>query len=669
MYLVLDLETSCEEKHGRKGSPFFNRILCIGLKYQGIEAKGLNQDYMPKGWLDKVNVLIGHNIKYDLLYLWKNEELQNAFKRGLRIWDTQLCEYMLSGQQHKYPALRDIAVRKYGCKNRVKHIEQGFEQGLDTTQIDIKLLLEDVTNDVLDTESVAITQLKLTKKEEMYTLVCAQMEGLLATTEMEFNGMYVNKDILFLNKLDLQEELHKNKVSLNTIVRLYWPENIEFNSASPQQLSTLLFGGKLKHKIAEEIGTFKTGQRKNQTRYKIKEIDVLIEGCNLPDKYKIKGAKEGVYSTDESVLKIVANAYKEGTGKKFDASCIAQILLKIRELNKQIDTYYSSTETHIHEFDSCVHTQLCHCGYERSEGNFGGATSTGRLSSRAPNMQNQPKASVSKVKEHFTSRWREGSIIELDYKQLELVVFAYLTQDQGLIKAIIEGIDIHKESASSALNKPLEEVTDLERSNAKAVNFGLIYGSGSFSMASRNGLEQEFCQTFIDTFFKKYPQTKQWQDNLVKKVYSTRIRLSPEELTKKGIPISIGHIKSVTGRKYIFKTTDSPKYLIEKGIATSFNPPDIKNYLVQGLATADIVLIMLGRLWRKLAIYNREKYLLVNTVHDSVIFDFKIHCKKDVDMIRYQLEDVKSMMKELFIVDFNVPIQIDVKYGKSWMLC
>lgn len=221
-YLVFDLETTCLEKYKRVANPFYNQILCYGFKYFNKDPIAEAKDYMPDGWLNGIKTLIGHNIKFDLLYVWRNKELQEAFKNGLTIWDTQLAEYILSGQQHKYPALRDIAVNKYDCKERVKHIEKGFEQGLDTSQMDIQLLLEDVRNDVLDTESVALQQVEKAKKLGMLNLIKAQMNGLLATTEMEYNGMFVNKQVLADRKLEIERELEHHYINLNEIVRGYW---------------------------------------------------------------------------------------------------------------------------------------------------------------------------------------------------------------------------------------------------------------------------------------------------------------------------------------------------------------------------------------------------------------------------------------------------------------
>lgn len=239
MYLVLDIETTMYGGYERGSNPFYkDRILCIGLKYQMRGALTPHRDgrsksirdtlfalkELQKGWLQNVTVLVGHNIKFDLLFLWENEELQDFFKRGGKIWDTQLSEYILTGQQHKYPALRDIAVNKYGCQERIKNIEVNKKKGVLTHNMDINLLLLDVKNDVLDTEQVMIKQIRLAKERGMFKLIMEQMEGLLATTEMEFNGMYCNEEILEMNKREIESELMTTEAECQQLIGDYWYE-------------------------------------------------------------------------------------------------------------------------------------------------------------------------------------------------------------------------------------------------------------------------------------------------------------------------------------------------------------------------------------------------------------------------------------------------------------
>ena len=221
-YLVIDLETSAKAVYEKVANNFYNKILCIGLKYKDKEPIALPQDYPPKGWLDGVKTLIGHNLAFDLKFLWRNEELQDFFRRGGRIWCTAAAEFIISKQEHKFPKLREIAVNKYGCKFREKHIEKLFESGLDTSEGDIKLLLEDVTNDILDTESIALQQVKIAKEQGTFNLIVARMDSLLATVEMEFNGIKVDMEIFNRNKKQLEDELEHYKKELDILVKKYW---------------------------------------------------------------------------------------------------------------------------------------------------------------------------------------------------------------------------------------------------------------------------------------------------------------------------------------------------------------------------------------------------------------------------------------------------------------
>lgn len=219
MYACLDTETSMYSKDS-KGKPTSNfmtdKILTIGLKYPNQEVIGLAQDHMPKGWLDGVTVLIIFHANFDLKFIWGNEELQEAFKRGLRVFDPQLVEYVLTGQQHKYPALRDIAVNKYGCKPRIKHIE-----GKLTQNVSIEELLIDVKNDALDLEQIALQQLKLVKDSGKYELIKARHDGLLALVECEVNGMMIDRIKFEKNKAELELDIANTQIEFYDLIGKY----------------------------------------------------------------------------------------------------------------------------------------------------------------------------------------------------------------------------------------------------------------------------------------------------------------------------------------------------------------------------------------------------------------------------------------------------------------
>lgn len=162
------------------------------------------------------------------------------------------------------------------------------------------------------------------------------------------------------------------------------------NINSPSQLSLLFFGGEIEEIIKEpmlnELGVhqqIKSGKNKGEYKYKNVSKMVRIKGLGLKPLEEWKTKKEGVYQTNEKILQVIAKS------DNIDAAKIAEHMLEVRGLEKLIGTYYDGTEKFIYEKDSCVHQQLCHCGYEKDNG-VGGGTGTGRLSCKGPNMQNQP---------------------------------------------------------------------------------------------------------------------------------------------------------------------------------------------------------------------------------------------------------------------------------------
>ncbi len=661
MYLIVDLETSMHGGYKKDSNPFIDEVLCHGLLYQNKTL--VTETSKPKeGWLKDVTILIGHNIKFDLMFLWNDEKLQHGFKNGLKIWDTQLAEYILSGQEHKYPALRDIAVNKYGQAPRIKNIEVSKKDGVLTHNMPIEALLTDVRNDVIDTEAIALQQVKKAKANGMYNLIVTQMDSLLATTEMEMNGLYINEERLTRHHEILQARLDNTNSELADIISKHWKYGT-FNSNSPAQLSKLFFGGTIKEVIDQpilnELGCeerVKTGI--NRGKVKTKKATILIEykGLGLKPQKDWKGLNDGIYSTKDAVLRIIS------TRADHDAGKIAGLMLAIRSLEKEISTYYVATKELIYP-NGVVHGELSHCGYEKEDGNYGGGTGTGRLSSRNPNLQNQPR--TGDVKKHFTSRFGDdGIMVECDWRQLEVSVFGFLTQDPQLLMDLQEGIDIHRVLGASVYGCSPEEVTKEQRQDIKPGTFLCIYGGSATKFSKDFNVSIEFAKKFIESFYGRYPVAKIWQDNLVRKVAATK-QLNGK-ITTQGQPQHSGYLDSVTGRRYWFNTTDSPDFLKEKGLFTSFNPPEIKNYPVQGFATADFHLIAMGNLWRK-SLINRDKFLLVNTVHDSILLDVK---KEYLDFtctfVKNELYYIKDIFKNRFNIDINVPIDIEFKVGKSW---
>jgi hypothetical protein len=263
MYCVIDTETTNNKKYGRLNHAY-NKIITIGYKKCNSSPYTTKEEdfYIDDG----IDLLIGHNIKYDLLMLWNDKygRLARFFKQNGKIWDTQLVEYIITAQQTKYAALRRIAIEKYGCLPRRKQIEYHLfdqKQTLKELELQVSYLMEfeneeflpeaeetkkeieriaeikcmedipiqyvkeDVKNDVIDTEQVYLKQLEIVKELGMEALVRTQMDGLLATTETEFNGFWTNKAKLLENKQQLEYNLKEKLKRLQILIKPYWEQS------------------------------------------------------------------------------------------------------------------------------------------------------------------------------------------------------------------------------------------------------------------------------------------------------------------------------------------------------------------------------------------------------------------------------------------------------------
>jgi DNA polymerase-1 len=228
-YIIIDLETNNREIHGRKGNPWHNEIIAVGMADKDqVSSKYIYPDKLKSLDLDGYDLIVGHNCKYDLLYLWHLDDLQDFFKRNGKIWDTQYAEYVLSGHQNKYPSLRDTAVNVYKLPERSKNLEDMLfnkklinNYGL-VSDLPKEAVIEDVENDVRDTRSIYLAQVERAKKLGMETILELEMDAILATTEMEYNGMYIDQQVLQKNKALLQKELEDEYNKLRAITEKYW---------------------------------------------------------------------------------------------------------------------------------------------------------------------------------------------------------------------------------------------------------------------------------------------------------------------------------------------------------------------------------------------------------------------------------------------------------------
>lgn len=643
MFATTDLETTNKESFKRIANPFdlANRIVLLAFKLKGCDPIVL--DKVDLSYLSSVDVLIGHNFKFDMLYLWDYPRFQEWLLKGGRIFDTMKAQYILDAQKPESLAL-DILAPKYGGTKKTK-VSKLMKAGRCFSEIYRKYpktAKKYAASDVINTELVAMQQLKLLHKNGQLNLSKALMDSILATTEMEFNGLYVDKEVHKELKTAKIYEIADKLAELEKQVSSIWPcPDVKFNPSSNDQISLLFFGGQIKYKVKRPMSDpitgseiiFKSGKNIGQVRNKMTDAILLFPKLIEPNKLTKPVKKDGFYQVNDDVVSKIAT-------KKGKAAKIAQLLIDYRAATKELSTYYEGFEECI-QADSCIHGSLNQC-----------VTDTGRLASSKPNLQNLPRKGTSKFKKIFTSRYGEnGVLIEADFKQLEVVAAAFLSGDEILKAEINLGVDLHYANAEWKYQKPREQITDDERTLVKRQTFQLLYGATAYALALSVGCTKEEAQAFIDGFYAKYKGIAAWHKKLEKDVYRNAV------ISENGLRTSI--YTNITGRKLKFKE------VIRKNGCREFNLPDIKNYPVQEFATASIVPIQFGKLYRAL-LPHRDKVLLINTVHDSVISDCKKEFAFETCKIIENVLQYSRWMKELWNIDFDLPLKVDISIGNSW---
>ena len=382
--LTLDVETTISNK----GNPFdqTNKLVQVGLKSGTEPVQVFNIEYGDEpfgGQLDEIqsvidshDILIGFNIKFDLHWL-KRYGIGFAEKR---VWDCQLCQFIIGGQSTPYPSLNktcDI----YELESKLDIVATEYwKNGIDTTEVPLDILTEYLIKDVELTHQVFMKQAESTKDNPlMMRLMSLHNQDLLGLQEIEFNGLHFNQELSETLANELDEQISK----LDR--HLYDYHSFDnFNPNSNDHVSVLLYGGTIKYKVQEPDGVYKTGARQGQEKLKWVELEKQYDKLVTPLR-RTELAKEGYYSTDEKTLRNLR-------GSK-TAKSVIQLLLTRSELNKRLGTYYQGLPKLITEMNwkqGIVHGQLNQC-----------VARTGRLSSSKPNLQNFD----STIKGLFPSRY------------------------------------------------------------------------------------------------------------------------------------------------------------------------------------------------------------------------------------------------------------------------
>ena len=335
--------------------------------------------------------------------------------------------------------------------------------------------------------------------------------------------------------------------------------------------------------------------------------EVLFEHMHIPGGKKTKTG----YSTAADVLEKLASEYP-----------IVNDILEYRGLAKLKSTYAEGL-AHCIEEDNRIHT------------NFNQTiTATGRISSTEPNLQNIPMRMElgRRIRKVFVPR--EGCVLmDADYSQIELRVLAHLSDDEELIQAYQMDQDIHRITASKVFNTPFEEVTDLQRRNAKAVNFGIVYGISSFGLSQDLSISRKEAAEYIEQYFATYPKVKEYLDKLV------------SDAKKKG------YITTMFGRRRPIPELSSSNFM-----QRSFGERVAMNSPIQGTA-ADIIKIAMIRVWKALKEAGLKSKLILQ-VHDELLIETY---EEEVEQVR---EILTENMKHA--ANLQVNLEIDLHVGKNW---
>ena len=353
---------------------------------------------------------------------------------------------------------------------------------------------------------------------------------------------------------------------------------------------------------------------KNEIDFEINLNSSVQVGNYLAEKMGVplSKTKTGRYATNESELTQYAQTFP-----------LIKELLKYRELSKLRSTYVESL------IDKVDDNGRVHTTYNQA------AVSTGRLSSTNPNLQNIPVTSDfgKQIKSCFIAE--EGKVlISFDYSQQELRILAHLTGEEKLIEAFNNDQDVHKTTASQLFKVSYDEVTKEQRSIAKTINFGIIYGMGSYGMSMGLNIPVDEAKKFIDAFYGTYPKIKKYYDQYLKQGQID------------------GFVETLLGRRrYVFE------YPGQKFIDNNMRRV-LLNYPIQGTA-ADLMKKAMVEIDREILITDPSVQLLLQ-IHDDLVFEVE----NDPQKIELLIEKVKNVMCHVY--PLVVPITVDVKMGKSW---
>lgn len=490
-----------------------------------------------------------------------------------KLFDTMIAHYLINPDMRHNMDILSETYLKYSPKSIEALIGKKGKNQKSMREIDLEEIKEYATEDAdvtFQLKQLFSVELEKTETKKLFEEIEIPLVKVLA--DMEKEGIRLDTDFLKSLSHDLDNDIKKLEAAIYEIAG----EN--FNLASPKQLGDILFD-KLK------IGAAK--QKKTKT---------------------------GQYATGEEVLSNLANENQ-----------IVKDILDWRQLIKLKNTYVDALPNQVDPVTLRVHTDYMQT-----------VAATGRLSSNNPNLQNIPIRTKrgQQIRKAFVARDENYTLVSADYSQIELRIIAALSGEENMIAAFKNHEDIHKSTASKVFDVPLEEVTREQRSHAKTVNFGIIYGVSAFGLSNQTSLSRSESATLIEAYYKTYPRLKTY--------IQEQIEFAREN----------GYVQTVLGRRRYLKDINSQNAVVRGGAErNAVNAP------IQGSA-ADIIKIAMINIHKKLTSKNSKSKMLLQ-VHDELVFD--VH--------NSELEEMKQMIKYEMEHAFKleVPLDVDLGAGRDWL--
>lgn len=490
-----------------------------------------------------------------------------------KLFDTMIAHYLINPDMRHNMDILSETYLKYSPKSIEALIGKKGKNQKSMRDIELEEIKEYAIEDAdvtLQLKEIFTLELDKTGTKKLFEEIEIPLVKVLA--DMEKEGIRVDVDFLKSLSKTLDEDI---KVLETTIFEI---AGEKFNLASPKQLGDILFD-KLK------IGGLK--QKKTKT---------------------------GQYATGEEILSYLATDYP-----------VVKDILDWRQLIKLQNTYVEALPLQVDTITNRIHTDYMQT-----------VAATGRLSSNNPNLQNIPIRTErgKQIRKAFVARDENHTIVSADYSQIELRIIAALSGEENMIKAFQNQEDIHKSTASKVFNVPLEEVTREQRSHAKTVNFGIIYGVSAFGLSNQTSLSRSESAALIDAYYKTYPRLKSY--------IQEQIEFAREN----------GFVQTILGRRRYLKDINSQNAIVRGGAErNAVNAP------IQGSA-ADVIKIAMINIHEKLTSENWKSKMLLQ-VHDELVFD--VH--------NSELEKIKPMIKQEMENAFklDVPLDVDLGAGKDWL--